>query len=47
MDRITEAEEHIRELEDGLIEEKAKIKAGLKKIHTRECRLWEITDSMK
>ena len=28
--RVTEAEEHISELEDGLIEEKTKIEAGLK-----------------
>ena len=45
--RVTEAEERINELEDGLVEEKTKIEAGLKKIHTYECRLWEITDSMK
>ena len=34
-------------MEDGLVEEKAKIEFGFKKIHTQECRLWEITDSMK
>ena len=45
--RVTKAEEHISELEDGLVEEKTKIEAGLKKIHTHECRLQEITDSMK
>ena len=44
--RVTEAEEHISELHDGL-EEKPKIEAGLKKIHAHECRLREITDSMK
>ena len=32
--RVTEAEEHISELEDGLVEEKTKIEAGLRKIHT-------------
>ena len=45
--RVTEAEERISELEDGLVEEKTKIEAGLKKIHAHECRLREITDSMK
>ena len=45
--RVTEAEEHISELEDGLVEEKTKIEAGLRKIHAHECRLREITDSMK
>ena len=34
MARVTEAEERISELEDGLVEEKTKIEAGLKKIHT-------------
>ena len=34
-------------MEDGVVEEKMKIEAGLKKIHAHECRLWEITDSMK
>ena len=29
--RVTEAEERISELEDGLVEEKAKIESGLKK----------------
>ena len=29
--RVNEAEEHIGELEDGLVEEKAKIESGLKK----------------
>ena len=47
MARVTEAEERISELEDGLVEEKMKIEAGLKKIHAHECRLQEITDSMK
>ena len=47
MARVTEAEEHISEFEDGLVEEKTKIEAGLKKFHDRECRLREITDSMK
>uniref|UniRef100_A0A7N5P291 L1 transposable element RRM domain-containing protein n=1 Tax=Ailuropoda melanoleuca TaxID=9646 RepID=A0A7N5P291_AILME len=45
--RVTEAEERVSELEDGLVEEKTKIEAGLKKIHAHECRLREITDSMK
>ena len=45
--RVNEAQERISELEDGLVEEKAKIESGLKKIHAQECRLWEITDSMK
>ena len=45
--RVTEAEEHISELQDGLVEEKTKIEAGLWKIHAHECRLQEITDSMK
>ena len=45
--RVNEAEERISELEDGLVEEKTKIESGLKKIHAHECRLWEITDSMK
>ena len=44
---MNEAEERISELEDELVEEKAKIESGLKKIHTHECRLREITDSMK
>ena len=47
MARMNEAEECISELEDGLVEEKAKRESGLKKIHAQECRLWEITDSMK
>ena len=34
-------------MEDGLVEEKAKIESGLKKVHAHECRLQEITDSMK
>ena len=45
--RVNEAEELISKLEDGLVEEKVEIESGLKKIHTQECRLWEITDSMK
>ena len=44
---VNEAEERISELEDGLVEEKAKIEAGLKKIHAYKCRLREISDSMK
>ena len=47
MARVNEAEERISKLEDGLVEEKTKIEAGLKKIHAQECRLWKITDSMK
>ena len=42
--RVNEAEECIGELQDGLVEEKAKIESGLKKIHAQECRLREITD---
>ena len=45
--RVNEAEEHIGELEDGLVEEKAKTETWLKKIQSQDCRLWEITDSMK
>ena len=45
--RVNEAEERSSDLEDGLVEENAKIECGLKKIHTQECRLWEISDSMK
>ena len=35
--RVTEAEEGISKLEDGLVEEKTKIEGGLKKIHAHEC----------
>ena len=45
--RVNEAEERISKLEDGMVEEKAKTESGLKKIHAQECRLREITDSMK
>ena len=45
--RVIEAEERVSELEDGLVEEKAKIESRLKKIHAQECRLRKITDSMK
>ena len=45
--RVNEAEERISKLEDGLVEEKAKIESGLKKIQAQECRLREIIDSMK
>ena len=45
--RVNEAEEHTSKLEDGLVEEKTKIEAGLKKIHAHKCRLREIIDSMK
>ena len=31
--RVNEAEESISKLEDGLVEDKAKIESGLKKIH--------------
>ena len=34
-------------LEDGLVEEKVRIETWIKKIQSQECRLWEITDSMK
>ena len=47
MTRVNEAEERISELEDGLVEEKAKTETWLKKIQTQECSLQEITDSMK
>ena len=47
MARVNEAEERISKLEDGLVEEKAKIETWLKKIQSQECRLREITDSMK
>ena len=33
--RVTEAEERISKLEDGLVEEKTKIEAGLRKIHAQ------------
>ena len=45
--RVNEAEDRIGELEDGWVEEKANIETWLNKIHTQECRLREITDSMK
>ena len=45
--RVNEAEERICELEDGLVEEKPKIESWLNKIQSQECRLQEITDSMK
>ena len=35
--RVNGAEERISKLEDGLVEEKTKIEAGLKKIHAHEC----------
>ena len=47
MARVNEAEERISELEDGMVEEKVKTETWLKKIQSQECRLWEITDSMK
>ena len=45
--RVNEAEERISELEAGMVEEKAKMETWLKKIQSQECRLLEITDSMK
>ena len=45
--RVNEAEEWISELEDGMAEEKVKTETWLKKIEYQECRLQEITDSMK
>ena len=45
--RVNEAEERISELEDGMVEEKVKTETWLKKIQSQECRLREITDSMK
>ena len=47
MARMNEAEERISEMEDGLVEEKAKTETRLKKIQSQESRLREITDSMK
>ena len=47
MARVNEAEEQISEFEDGMVEEKAETETWLKKIHSQECRLREITDSMK
>ena len=45
--RVNEAEERISELEDGMVEEKVKMETWLKKIQFQECRLWEISDSVK
>ena len=45
--RANEAEERIGKLEDGLGEEKVKTETWLKRIQSQECRLREITDSMK
>ena len=42
--RVTEAEERISDLEDGLIEEKTKTEAGLKKPHAHECRFMVMGD---
>ena len=47
MARENEAEKRISELEDGMVEEKVKTETCLKKILSQECRLREITDSMK
>ena len=47
MVRVNEAEERISELEDRMVEEKVKMETWLKKIQSQECRLREITDSMK
>ena len=47
MARVNEAEERISELEDGMIEKKGKMGTWIKKIQSQECRLREITDSMK
>ena len=47
MAKVNEAEERISELEDGLVEEKAKTEMWLKKIQSQECSLQEIMDSMK
>ena len=44
---VNEAEEQIIELEDGMVEEKVKTETWLKKIQSQECRLQEITDSIK
>ena len=46
MATVNEAEERISELEDGLVEEKAKTETWLKTIQYQECRL-QIIDSMK
>ena len=47
MAKVNEAEEQISELEDGMVEEKAKTETWLNKIQSQECRLREITDAMK
>ena len=47
MTRVNEAGEQISELEDGMVEVKEKTETWLKKIQPQECRLREITDSMK
>ena len=47
MARVNEAEKWISELEDGMVEKNVKTETWLKKIQSQECRLWEITDSMK
>ena len=40
--RVNEAEEGIGKMEDGLVEEKAKIESGLKKIHTQDVNYWRL-----
>ena len=45
--RVNEAEEQISELEDGVIEKKENTETWPKKIQSQDCRLREITDSMK
>ena len=45
--RVNEAEERSSELEDGMVEEKVETETRLKKIQSQECRLREITDSVK
>ena len=47
MARVNEAEERISELEDDMIEKKEKEGTWLKNLQFQECRLQEITDSMK
>ena len=45
--RVNEAEERISELEDEMIEKKEREETWLKKLQFQECRIREITDSMK
>ena len=42
--RVTGAKERISDLEDGMVDEKAKTETWLRKIKSQECRLREIND---